>query len=42
MLELVSLENYEKALTMDGTPAVYYIQTEDSEERKQMIHTELT
>ena len=34
VLKLVSLEGYEKARTMDGTPAVYYIQTQQTESRK--------
>ena len=42
MLKLVSLENYEKAITMDGTPAVYYIQTEDTQERKLIMNLNLS
>ena len=34
VLKLVSLESYEKARTMDGTPAVYYIQTQQTKSRK--------
>jgi len=38
ILELVSLQNYPKALTMDGTPAVYYRQTEMSDANKIIIY----
>ena len=36
----MSLEDYENAVTNDGSPAIYYVQTEMSEARKIIIYLE--